>query len=223
MRPRQRDLFTEIPRPRPDFSLEDRALGDGFSTIVGVDEVGRGPWAGPVVAAAVILDRERLDANVARCLNDSKKLLARQREDLFAALPGFAKIGVGMASVEEIDRLNILKASLTAMARAVADLGAVPDFALVDGNREPDLPCPVRCIVQGDARSLSIAAASIIAKVTRDRMMIDLSKSFPGYGWERNAGYGTAQHRAGLERLGITEHHRKSFAPILKILRQAEA
>ncbi len=220
MRSRQHDLFTETSQPRPDFSLEDKALSEGYTTIAGIDEVGRGPWAGPVVAAAVILDREKLDSNIARCLNDSKKLSMRLREELFAALPGFAQIGFGMASVEEIDRDNILNASLAAMARAVEALEVQPDFALVDGNREPSLPCPLRCVVQGDARCLSIAAASVMAKVTRDRLMADLAGACPGYGWERNAGYGTAQHRAGLERLGVNKHHRRSFAPILKILRQ---
>jgi ribonuclease HII len=220
MRSPQQDLFSQDLRPRPDFFLEDQALAEGHTVVAGIDEVGRGPWAGPVVAAAVVLDRAKLDDNIARCLNDSKKLSMRLREELFTALPGFAWIGIGMASVEEIDRLNILNASLAAMARAVSALDIRPDFALVDGNHGPDLPCPLRCVVQGDARSLSIAAASVMAKVTRDRMMADLAAAFPGYGWERNAGYGTAQHRSGLERLGVTEHHRRSFAPILKILRQ---
>ena len=181
--------------------------------VAGIDEVGRGPWAGPVVAAAVILDPTTIPDG----LNDSKKLTARRREALFAALQGRASIGVGRAEVEEIDDLKILAASMLAMQRALAELPLVPAHALVDGNRAPDLPCPVTTVVKGDARSLSIAAASIIAKVTRDCWMADLSGQHPGYGWERNAGYGTAEHRAGLDLLGLTPHHRLSFRPIAEI------
>ena len=194
----------------PDFSLEEAAGG----IVAGIDEAGRGPWAGPVVAAAVILERGAIPAG----LDDSKVLSRKRRENLYDALLGTARAGVGAAGVDEIDSLNILAASLLAMQRAVADLGAVPDLALVDGNRAPRLPCPVRCVVKGDALSLSIAAASIVAKVTRDRLMADLAVSWPGYGWERNAGYGTREHRAALERLGVTPEHRKSFAPIIKTL-----
>ncbi|MCP5366125.1 MAG: ribonuclease HII [Hyphomicrobiales bacterium] len=207
----------------PDFSLEDLALAAGHGVVAGVDEAGRGPWAGPVVAAAVVLDRARLPAGLAAALDDSKKLRPAARADLFAALPACARIGVGMAGVDEIDRVNILRASLNAMARAVAALDPAPDLALVDGNRPPDLvsgrgPVAVRCVVRGDGLSLSIAAASIVAKVTRDRLMAELAAAHPGYGWERNAGYGTAQHQAALARLGPTPHHRRSFAPIRKIL-----
>ena len=202
----------------PDFSLEDAAHAQGFVTIAGVDEAGRGPWAGPVVAGAVILDRANISDELLGGLNDSKKLTAKKREALFALLPDCARIGVGLASVDEIDESNILAATMTAMARAVTELGAPPDLALVDGNRVPKLACPARCEVKGDGRSLSIAAASIIAKVTRDRIMAELALLCPGYGWERNAGYGTKAHRDGLERLGVTPHHRKSFAPIHKIL-----
>ena len=194
----------------PDFSLEEAAGG----VVAGIDEAGRGPWAGPVVAAAVILERGAIPAGV----DDSKVLSRKRRETLYDVLLGAARVGVGSAGVDEIDSLNILAASLLAMQRAVADLGAVPDLALVDGNRAPRLPCPVRCVVKGDALSLSIAAASIVAKVTRDRLMADLAVSWPGYGWERNAGYGTREHRAALERLGVTPEHRRSFAPIIKIL-----
>ena len=194
----------------PDFSLEEAAGG----VVAGIDEAGRGPWAGPVVAAAVILERGAVPAGV----DDSKVLSRKRRETLYDVLLGAARVGVGSAGVDEIDSLNILAATLLAMQRAVAGLGAVPDLALVDGNRAPRLPCPVRCVVRGDALSLSVAAASIVAKVTRDRLMADLARTHPGYGWERNAGYGTREHRAALESLGVTPQHRRSFAPIIKIL-----
>jgi len=222
MTARQPLLWPDAP-PRPDFGLEDAARRQGHAVIAGIDEAGRGPWAGPVVAAAVILDRALLPPEVAGALNDSKKLTAARRESLFAALPAFAAIGVGQAHVEEIDRDNILNAALSAMSRALDALPVLPDLALVDGNRAPDLACKARCVIRGDARSLSIAAASIVAKVARDRIMAKLAVVHPGYGWERNAGYGTAEHRAGLERLGATPEHRRSFAPIIKILRRLEA
>ncbi len=202
----------------PDFGLERRALDDGHAVVAGVDEAGRGPWAGPVVAGAVILDCERLSPALRRGLDDSKKLGAARREELFAALSGEALIGVGRAEVDEIDSLNILQATLKAMARAVAALPRRPDIALVDGNRAPALDCRVQCVVGGDGKSLSIAAASIVAKVTRDRLMAELAARFPGYGWERNAGYGTAEHRAALARLGVTPAHRRSYAPVRKML-----
>lgn len=194
----------------PDFSLEDAAGG----LVAGIDEAGRGPWAGPVVAAAVILERTAVPPG----LDDSKALSARKRAALFHSIIETSHVGVGRAEVADIDRLNILGAALLAMARAVEDLGMRPDLALVDGNRPPSLACPVQCVVKGDARSLSVAAASIVAKVTRDGIMAELAGRYPGYGWERNAGYGTCEHRAALERLGVTPHHRKSFAPIIKIL-----
>jgi ribonuclease HII len=162
----------------------------------------------------VILDAARLPGSLADKIDDSKKLTRPAREALFGALPGFAEIGVGIAERVEIDRLNILQATLLAMQRAMAALARPPAFALVDGNVAPALPCPVRTVVKGDGLSLSIAAASIVAKVTRDRMMAALAIKHPGYGWERNAGYGTAEHRDALKRLGITPHHRRSFAPI---------
>ncbi|HAA92132.1 MAG TPA: ribonuclease HII [Rhodospirillaceae bacterium] len=198
----------------PDFSREI-ALG---GTVAGIDEVGRGPWAGPVVAAAVILDRSRVQQELLLGLDDSKKLTAKKREALFVLLPECAEIGLGRAEVDEIDTLNILQASLLAMRRAYDALSTPPQSALVDGNRAPDLPCFVETIVKGDGRSLSIAAASIVAKVSRDREMAELATSFPGYGWERNAGYGTKQHREALAELGVTPHHRKSFAPIAALL-----
>jgi len=190
----------------PDLTFEAAVA----SPVAGVDEVGRGPWAGPVVAAAVILDPTAIPEG----LDDSKKLTARKRDALAEQIAVSAAVGVGIANVAEIDRLNILAASMLAMTRAIEALAIAPAHALVDGNRAPSLACPVTTIVKGDGRSVSIAAASIVAKVTRDRMMTDLAKRHPGYGWERNAGYGTAEHRAGLERLGLTPHHRRSFKPI---------
>lgn len=181
--------------------------------VAGLDEVGRGPWAGPVVAAAVMLKGELPEA-IARRIDDSKKLSAATREMLFDSLAPYASIGVGSASVDEIDALNILRATHLAMQRAIEALGTVPTRAFVDGNSLPALPCPATPVIGGDALVLEIAAASIIAKVTRDRLMASLGTAHPGYGWERNAGYGTAEHRAGLVQFGITPHHRRSFAPI---------
>ncbi len=200
----------------PDLSLEQNIGG----LVAGIDEAGRGPWAGPVVAAAVILRTETLPVDLKNNLDDSKKLSRKRRETLFETLPAHAAIGVGMADVTEIDQLNILQATLCAMTRAVENLETSPHHALVDGNHAPALACPVECVIKGDSKSLSIAAASIIAKVTRDHIMADLAQTFPGYGWERNAGYGTAEHKAALERLGVTPHHRKSFAPIRKMIVQ---
>ncbi len=196
--------------PAPDLSLEAGLEGP----VAGVDEVGRGPWAGPVVAAAVILDPAFVPDGIA----DSKRLSAARREALFAALGEAARIGLGAASVAEIERLNILGASLLAMQRAVAALGVAPGHVLVDGDRLPPLPCPATAVVGGDSRSLSIAAASIVAKVTRDRLMARLARRYPGFGWERNAGYGTRAHRAGLAAHGPTPHHRRGFAPIARLL-----
>ncbi len=204
--------------PVPDFSLEDAS---GAAPIAGVDEAGRGPWAGPVVAAAVILDRDGLDPDLALGLDDSKKLPAARRELLFAALQASARIGVGRADVADIDSMNILGATLLAMSRAVAALGAAPELALIDGTSVPDLPCPAQTVIGGDGLSLSIAAASVVAKVTRDRLMAELALAHPGYGWERNKGYGTPEHRTALESLGATQHHRRSFRPIRKIMRMS--
>ena len=197
----------------PDFSLERAAAAH---PVCGVDEAGRGPWAGPVVAAAAILDPGDFPAG----LNDSKKLSTKRRETLFDALTeGPAQIGVGLATVAEIDQFNILQATYLAMRRAIDALPAAPALALIDGNRAPkDLPCARQTVIKGDARSLSIAAASIVAKVTRDRIMAQLAETHPGYGWERNAGYGVKAHREALTRLGVTPHHRRSFKPIHKIL-----
>lgn len=191
----------------PDLSLEARFEG----IVCGVDEAGRGPLAGPVVAAAVILDQSCLHERLVAELDDSKKLTALQREEMFDLLPGCARIGIGTADVEEIDRFNILQATFRAMARAVEALGGGVHWAIVDGNRAPPLSCKVHCVVRGDSLSLSIAAASVVAKVTRDRIMRDLALAHPGYGWESNVGYPTPDHRAALRRLGLTPHHRRSF------------
>lgn len=196
----------------PDFSFEQEVP----TPVAGIDEAGRGPWAGPVVAAAVILDPHNFPAG----LNDSKKLSARKRESLFNELQNCAQIGVGLASVEEIDNINILQATFLAMQRAVDNLPAKPAFLLVDGNQKPPIDLPLKTITKGDSRSFSIAAASIIAKNHRDSLMRELAKTYPDYGWEKNAGYGTAQHRDALNLVGVTPHHRRSFAPIRKILTQ---
>lgn len=184
--------------------------------VAGIDEAGRGPWAGPVVAAAVILDTAQLPEG----LNDSKKLSEARREDLYAQIIDTAHVGVGIADVARIDRDNILQATLWAMGQACKSLPRTPSAALIDGNRCPALDCPAQALVGGDAQSLSVAAASIIAKVTRDRMMAELAKAHPGYAWERNKGYGTRDHSDGLKRLGVTPHHRRSFKPVQVMLTQ---
>ncbi|UXU75097.1 MULTISPECIES: ribonuclease HII [unclassified Paracoccus (in: a-proteobacteria)] len=199
----------------PDFALEQAALDGGARLVAGVDEVGRGPLAGPVTAAAVILDPARIPEG----LNDSKKLTAPCRERLAQAIMAHSDWAVGHASVEEIDRLNILRASHLAMCRALAGLRQRPCLALIDGNQLPrDLPVPGQTVVKGDARCLSIAAASILAKLLRDRIMVDLAQQHPGYGWEVNAGYPTAAHRLALKNLGVTPYHRRSFRPVHNIL-----
>jgi ribonuclease HII len=195
----------------PNFVLEKRAGG----RVAGVDEVGRGPLAGPVVAAAVVFP-SGVPRRLASLLDDSKKLSPEQRQAAFDALraSGRAEIAVGAASVAEINRLNILHAALLAMCRAVSRLPSPPDLVLVDGNRPPPLNCTVQCVVGGDGRSLSIAAASIVAKVLRDRAMARLSVRFPDYGWHTNVGYATEFHVAALRRLGPTRHHRPSFGTV---------
>ncbi|WP_128516057.1 ribonuclease HII [Tabrizicola thermarum] len=201
--------------PIPDLAHETAALARGALRVVGVDEVGRGPLAGPVTACAVRLDPDR----VPQGLRDSKQLTAARREALFDEIMAVAEVSVAHASVEEIDSLNILRASHLAMERAVAGLQA--DHALIDGNLIPrGLRCAATAIVKGDAKSLSIAAASIVAKVTRDRIMVDLAQQHPGYGWEANAGYPTAAHLKALQTLGVTPWHRRSFRPVHNILYQ---
>jgi ribonuclease HII len=190
--------------------------------VAGVDEAGRGPLAGPVVAAAVVFDQVFLEAEAQQSLagiNDSKKLPAARREffhALLAACP-HVQIGVASASVEEIEALNILRATHLAMARAIEKLSPLPEFALVDGLPVKGLPVPHRAIVGGDALSLSIAAASILAKVTRDRLMVELAAQYPAYGFERHKGYGTKAHLAALRRHGPCPAHRKSFAPVAQL------
>ena len=198
----------------PDLSIERRCTG----IVAGIDEAGRGPWAGPVVAAAVILPTHP-PQTLRTGLDDSKKLSASRREFLLGAISACSDVGIGAASVFEIERDNILSATYSAMRRAVAGLTTMPDTALIDGNQlPPNLPCAGRSIIKGDSLSLSIAAASIVAKVTRDRIMAALALRYPAFGWERNAGYGTRQHQDGLAAAGVTPHHRRSFAPITKIL-----
>lgn len=201
----------------PDFHLERAAMAQGFAVIAGVDEVGRGPLAGPVTAAAVILDPARIPEG----LNDSKKLSAKKRQALYALIEGVAQVSIAHASVEEIDRLNILRASHLAMERAVAGLPVRPNLALIDGNMIPrGLTIPARAIVKGDGVSVSIAAASIMAKICRDYVMWDLAQHYPGYGWETNAGYPSKSHKQALQNLGVTAHHRRSFKPVHNILYQ---
>ncbi len=209
----------------PSFKFERVVLKHLPEAIVaGVDEAGRGPLAGPVVAAAVILDYKKTPKELRQGLDDSKKLTAARREELYGILVGCgaAVIGVGQADVREIDSFNVLQATFRAMGRAVDALGRLVTVALVDGNRAPPLSCTVETIIEGDGKSLSIAAASIIAKVTRDRQMTALAEAHPGYGWESNMGYGTAQHCEAIVRLGVTPHHRRSFAPVRNRL-QSEA
>ncbi len=202
---------------KPDFRLESDLNAQGHRRIAGVDEVGRGPLAGPVTAAAVILN----PADIPRGLNDSKKLTARRREALAEIIHARAEVAIAHASVAEIDRIGILRASHLAMARAIAALTPPPDFVLIDGPAlPPGLAVPAQAVVRGDARSLSIAAASIVAKTCRDRIMADLAQHFPGYGWETNAGYPSQRHRQALRDLGVTPHHRRSFRPVHNILYQ---
>jgi ribonuclease HII len=199
----------------PHFDLERAAFARGLIRVAGIDEVGRGPLAGPVTAAAVILDPSRIPKG----LRDSKMLTAARRQDLACEIMECATVSIATASVEEIDRLNILQASLLAMERAAGALGAC--HHLIDGNRIPSaLKDRAEWIVKGDALCLSIAAASIVAKVSRDRDMVDLAQQHPGYGWDRNAGYPTPEHLFALKKLGVTPAHRRSFAPVHNMLYQ---
>ncbi len=197
-------------KPRATFEVEAVSIRLTGGPVAGVDEAGRGPLAGPVVAAAVVLDPDSIPPGIA----DSKTLAPEVREELYAKIMATSKVGIGIASVARIDRYNILNATLWAMCQAVKQLDPAPRLALVDGNRPPRLGCETRCIVQGDAKCLSIAAASIIAKVTRDRLMMELGAAFPGYGFERHKGYSTREHFSAIDRLGVTRHHRRSFRPV---------
>ena len=195
---------------RPTFELEAIELEISGGPIAGVDEAGRGPLAGPVVAAAVVLDPSSIPAGIA----DGKTLDATERRCIYQAIMATARVGVGVADVNRIDTDNILNASLWAMAQAVARLECPPRLVLVDGNKTPYLDCATRAIAQGDAKCLSIAAASIVAKVTRDAIMAELAHLYPLYGFDRHKGYGTREHHAAIARHGVTPHHRRSFRPV---------
>ncbi len=206
----------------PDFELENKYNG----VVCGIDEAGRGPWAGPVVAGAVVIKDKNLHPELLKYLNDSKKLSAHRREKLYNLLfeeekLGKVSIGIGQASRQEIDEKNILNATFLAMERARANLSIVPDLALVDGNQKPrNFNCATQTVVKGDAKSYSIAAASIVAKVYRDHEMQKLAKKYPYYAFEKNAGYGTKAHIEGLKKYGITPEHRLSYKPIQALLSQ---
>ncbi|BAQ16483.1 ribonuclease HII [Methyloceanibacter caenitepidi] len=199
----------------PNFDLEAKMMDLHGVPVAGVDEAGRGPWAGPVVVAAVVLDPDRIPDG----LNDSKLLTAQAREDRYEEIVATARVSVVIGQVRRIDRDNILQATLWGMRTAFRSLEIPNAAALVDGNAVPKrFPGKVRAVIGGDGKSLSIAAASIVAKVTRDRIMVKLAKRYRGYGWENNKGYGTPEHASGIERHGLCPHHRRSFAPIQRIL-----
>ncbi|WP_281980925.1 ribonuclease HII [Thalassorhabdomicrobium marinisediminis] len=199
---------------RPDYTYEQQLFGRGALRVAGVDEVGRGPLAGPVTAAAVVFHPDRIPEG----LNDSKALTKKRREALEPLIFAAAEVSIAHATVEEIDEINILRASHLAMERAIAGLGRV-DHALIDGNMIPrNLATPATALIKGDALSASIAAASIVAKICRDRIMVELAQHYPGYGWETNAGYGCKSHMLALQNLGVTPHHRRSFKPVHKML-----
>ena len=204
----------------PTWEIEDKIGG----RVCGVDEAGRGPWVGPVVAGAVMFLKREINPQILKYIDDSKKLTAKRRESLYELLLQEAEIGhlvygIGQAQAEEIDRLNILQATFTAMRRAVEKMPIKPEHALIDGNRLPaDFCCATSCYIGGDARSYSIAAASILAKVYRDNLMKQLAEKYPGYGFEKNAGYGTKEHILGLQKYGVTPEHRKSYKPIKELL-----
>ena len=204
----------------PDWNEENKYTG----TIVGIDEAGRGPWAGPVVAGAVVFLNRDIDSELLLSLNDSKKLSAKKREHLYELILEESKkgnlcYGIGVSSAQEIDEINILQATFNAMRRAVEQLSVTPDVALIDGNQTPKpFSCNVKTIIKGDSISMSISAASIVAKVFRDNMMKDLAKKYPYYGFEKNAGYGTKAHIDGLKKYGVIDEHRKSYKPVAEIL-----
>lgn len=206
----------------PDFELENEYQG----LVAGVDEAGRGPWVGPVVAGCAVFLTKNVDERLLDNLNDSKKLSKKKREMLYDLLLkeqslGHMLLGIGEASAKEIDDINILNASFLAMKRALDKAcQEKPKMVLVDGNREPKtFGCAVRAVIKGDAKSYSISAASILAKVYRDRLLEDMAKKYPGYGFEKNAGYGTKAHIEGLKKYGVTPEHRRSYAPIKEFLK----
>ena len=204
----------------PDWTEENKLSG----IIAGVDEAGRGPWAGPVVAGAVVFLSRDVNPYLLSSLNDSKKLSAKKREELFELIKqesdkGNLCFGIGQASAQEIDEINILQATFNAMRRAVANLSTKPDIALIDGNQTPKpFECDAKTIIKGDAISLSISAASIVAKVYRDNLMKELALIYPQYGFEKNAGYGTKLHIDALQKYGVTKEHRKSYKPVALLL-----
>lgn len=207
----------------PDFELEDTCIG----LVAGVDEAGRGPWVGPVVAGCAVFLKRDVSQKLLDELDDSKKLSKKKREELYDLLmeekaKGKMLLGIGEASAKEIDEVNILKASFLAMKRAIEQAKVHADLVLVDGNREPkDFGCTVKAVIKGDAKSYSIAAASILAKVYRDRLMEKMALRYCGYGFEKNAGYGTKAHIEGLKKYGVTPEHRRSYAPIKKFLEES--
>jgi ribonuclease HII len=196
----------------PDFNLENTINGN----VCGLDEVGRGPLAGPVLAACVYVPEQSFPFLLD--VNDSKKISPKKREHLYNEITQHCTYGIGQCTIEEIDDINILQASLLAMRRAYENMDMVCDHALIDGNKLAGLPCPMTTVIKGDSISISIAAASIIAKVTRDQIMNDLNIEYPEYGWNSNAGYGSKQHRNAIKVHGITPHHRKTFAPVRQML-----
>lgn len=204
----------------PSFLYEDQHQGK----IVGIDEAGRGPWVGPVVAGAVIFLSRDVSPYLLNHLTDSKKLSPKRREELFDLITeesqkGNICYGIGEASASEIDKLNILQATFLAMKRAVSALPFLPDFAIIDGNRLPkEFICPAQSLIKGDFLSYSVAAASVMAKVTRDRQMQEMAQIYPGYGFEKNAGYGTKEHILGLQKYGVTPQHRQSYKPIRELI-----
>ena len=201
--------------PLPNFDAETRLIKKGYKAIAGVDEVGRGSIAGPVTAAAVILNPQKIPTG----LNDSKKLNLKNREKIFQLIQDTCTFCVAHSSVEEIDQINILQAALLSMKRAILGLRIKPDFVLIDGNKNPEgLESNFETIIKGDSKSLSIAAASIVAKITRDRIMSRLDEEFPGYNWSQNAGYPTKMHKSAILDIGITPYHRRSFKPVYNIL-----
>ena len=201
--------------PLPDFDVETGLIKKGYKAIAGVDEVGRGCIAGPVTAAAVILNPQKIPSG----LNDSKKVNFKNREKIFQSIQDTCAFCVAHSSVEEIDQINILQASLLSMKRAILGLNIKPDFVLIDGNKSPEgLESESETIIKGDSKSLSVAAASIVAKVTRDRFMSRLDKEFPGYDWSQNAGYPTKLHKSAILNIGVTPYHRRSFKPVYNIL-----
>ena len=208
----------------PDWSEENNFNG----IIAGIDEAGRGPWVGPVVAGAVVFFTRNINPVLLKSLNDSKKLSSKKREELFELIIkesnlGNLSYGIGEASAQEIDKINILQATFNAMRRAVDNLSVAPDIALIDGNQTPrPFKCKVKTVIKGDAISMSIAAASIVAKVYRDNLLKDLAIKYPQYGFEKNAGYGTKVHTDALQKYGITPEHRKSYKPIAEIIKSQQ-